>query len=74
MNIRKYSNGKGIIVLLILLICSVIFYYQTQKIGFHEDEVYSIASAVNPDNGLMMAYENNTFMDNGVPVWKRGKM
>ncbi len=70
MNIRKYSNGKGIIVLLILLICSVIFYYQTQKIGFHEDEVYSIASAVNPDNGLMTAYKNNTFMDNGVPVWK----
>ena len=55
---------KIIIILLILLMSGIIFFYQTKKIGFHEDEIYTISSSVNPDNGLMSAYgENNT------PVW-----
>ncbi|CZT57138.1 hypothetical protein BN3661_01821 [Eubacteriaceae bacterium CHKCI005] len=70
MKINKYINGKGIIVLLILVICSVIFYYQTQKIGFHEDEVYSILLAVNPDNGLMMPYDSDILTEHNNPVWK----
>ena len=41
--------------------CGIIFFYQTKKVGFHEDEMYTIASSVNPDNGLMTAYgEDNT--------------
>ena len=58
------------ITLIIILLCGVIAYYQTQKAGFHEDEVYSIASAVNPINGLMTAYEHNDLPESGAPVWK----
>lgn len=47
-----------IIALLIITMCGVIFYFQTQKIGFHEDEVYTLVSSVNPDNGLMSSYNN----------------
>ena len=55
-----------IVIVLVILMCGIIFFYETKKVGFHEDEGYSIASAVNPTNGLMEAYEA------GVegPVWK----
>lgn len=47
-----------IIIILIITMCGVISYFQTQKIGFHEDEAYTLVSSVNPNNGLMSAYNN----------------
>ena len=43
-------------------------FYQTKKVGFHEDEGYTIASSVNPTNGLMVAYDESENTDG--PVWK----
>ena len=53
-----------ILIILISIICGIIFLYQTKKVGFHEDEMYTITSSVNPDNGLMVAYD-----DNNIPKW-----
>ena len=63
---RKHA----VIVLLLAVIALAACYYQTQKAGFHEDEVYTIASAVNPGNGLLTAYEDNQMPEHGTPVWK----
>ena len=49
---RKHA----VILLLLAVIALVACFYQTQKVGFHEDEVYIIASAVNPANGLLTSY------------------
>ena len=38
---------------------------RTKKIGFHEDEVYTVSSAVNPKNGLM------TTIDTGLDWYER---
>ena len=58
---NKKTLNIFLIIILIVLMSGIIFFYQTKKIGFHEDEVYTIASSVNPDNGLMSVYgENNT--------------
>lgn len=54
-NIKKTKTI--ILIILISIMCAVIFFYQTKKVGFHEDEVYSIVSSVNPENGLMSAYD-----------------
>ena len=51
------------IVILIAIMCGIIFFYQTKKVGFHEDEMYTIASSVNPDNGLMWAYDDNNNLE-----------
>ncbi len=56
--------------IVVLFMCGIIFFYQTQKIGFHEDEVYSIASSVNKYSGLMTAYKDNNIPENGKPEWK----
>lgn len=45
-----------LIIALITVMCGVIFFYQTQKTGFHEDEIYTSASAVNPYDGLFVTY------------------
>lgn len=69
----KFSSlwrKHAVIVLLLAVIGLVTCFYQTQKMGFHEDEVYSIASAVNPGNGLMTAYGDNLMPEHGTPVWK----
>lgn len=63
-NKEKFKNI--LVTIIIILMCGIIFFYQTKKVGFHEDEGYSITSAVNPTNGLMEAYEEGI---NG-PVWK----
>ncbi len=42
--------------LLIGIIGGIIFFYQTKKEGFHEDEIYSLGSAVNPYDGLLSSY------------------
>lgn len=62
---------ENLFIIIILLIVCTIFLYQIQKKGFHEDEVYTIASSVNPYNGLMVAYENNEVpAEGGIPQWK----
>lgn len=69
----KFSSlwrKHAVIVLLLAVIALVACFYQTQKVGFHEDEVYTIASAVNPGNGLLTAYEDNQMPEHGTPVWK----
>lgn len=55
---------KFISIIIIVIMCGIMFYFQTKKIGFHEDEMYTIASSVNPDNGLMVAYD-----ENNIPKW-----
>ena len=68
---KDILNKKEIlIILLIIIICGVILFFQTQKAGFHEDEVYTIVSSVNPDNGLMSAYKNNDLPEDEAPIWK----
>ena len=75
MEIKKDVLKNIIIGIIILSMCGIIFAYQTQKVGFHEDEGYTIASSVNPDNGLMSAYKNNDVPEdlNENPVWKTRK-
>ena len=71
MKTEKINIQNIIIILIVIAICGIIFIYQTQKVGFHEDEVYTIASSVNPQNGLMIAYDyidSSTTTD--VPEWK----
>ena len=64
----KNNHLKNILlIILIAIITSVIFFYQTKKVGFHEDEVYSVVSAVNPINGLMWAYGDP--WETGLPIW-----
>ncbi len=62
-NINMLKNKENlkniIIIILIILMAGIIFLYQTRKIGFHEDEMYTIASSVNPYNGLMTTYDEN---------------
>lgn len=36
--------------------CGVIFFWQTEKTGFHEDEIYTSATSVNPYDGLFVTY------------------
>ena len=63
---NKEKLKNIIVIVLVILMCGIIFFYETKKVGFHEDEGYSIASAVNPTNGLMEAYEAGV----DGPVWK----
>lgn len=57
---------KVIIIILISIMCGIIFFYQTKKTGFHEDESYTLCSSVNPSNGLMAAYDDW----GSSPVWR----
>ena len=61
---NKENLRKILIEILILVICGIALFYQTKKVGFHEDEGYTLCSSVNPDNGLMTAYDNDS------PVWR----
>ena len=63
---NKEKIKKILIIILIAIMSGIIFFYQTQKIGLHEDEGYTLCSSVNPNNGVMDAY------DKGVqnPVWR----
>lgn len=70
MKFSTFWHKNAVIVLLLGVIALVACFYQTQKAGFHEDEVYTIASAVNPGNGLLTAYEENQMPEHGAPVWK----
>ena len=70
MKFSTFWRSNAVIVLLLAVIALVACFYQTQKVGFHEDEVFTIASAVNPGNGLLTAYEDNLMPEHGTPVWK----
>ncbi len=63
---NKEKIKKISIIILIALISSIIFYFQTQKTGLHEDEGYTLCSSVNPNNGVMDAYDKG----NTSPVWR----
>lgn len=65
---RKFEIIASIVI--ILVITSVMCIYQTKKEGFHEDEVYSFASAVNPTDGLMVAYDTENITEESKPEWK----
>lgn len=65
--LKNKENLKNIIfIITVAIICGIIFFFQTQKIGFHEDEGYTLCSSVNPDNGLMSAYDDWS----SSPVWR----
>ena len=65
--IKNKENIKKIfIIILITIMSGIIFFFQTKKIGFHEDEAYTLCSAVNPNDGLMAAYDDW----NSSPVWR----
>ena len=70
MKIEKSIIKNILIIITMIIISGIIFIYQTQKIGFHEDEIYSIATSVNAENGLMSPYGVNWIPDNEKPQWK----
>lgn len=55
-NQTRYRNIA--IVAIIIIMAGVIFSYQTKKVGFHEDEIFTIATSVNPYDGLMSPYRD----------------
>ena len=63
---NKENIKKIFIIILIALMSGIIFFFQTKKIGFHEDEAYTLCSAVNPNDGLMAAYDDWA----ASPVWR----
>ncbi len=62
---NKEKIEQIIIAILIIIMSIIIFIYQTQKAGLHEDEGYTLCSSVNPSNGLMSAYD-----DKDTPEWR----
>lgn len=55
-NQTRYRNIA--IVAIIIIMAGIIFSYQTKKVGFHEDEIFTIATTVNPYDGLMSPYRD----------------
>lgn len=71
MKIKELINKQNIIIIiLIIIMCTIIFFFQTKKAGLHEDEGFTLASSVNPINGLMYAYEGTDEQTMDPPVWK----
>ena len=61
----KIKLKEIIVAIIIIIMCGVMFFYQTKKIGFHEDEIYTIVSSVNPYDGVISPYgekDNHTIM------------
>lgn len=63
---NKENIKKIFVAILIAIISGIIFFHQTKKVGFHEDEAYTLCSAVNPNDGLMAAYDDWA----ASPVWR----
>lgn len=61
---NKEKIRNILIIILIAIISGIIFFYQTQKVGLHEDEGYTLSSSVSNVNGLMSQY-----IDSDHPVW-----
>lgn len=55
-NQTKYRSIA--IITVIIIIVGIICYYQTRKMGFHEDEIYNLTSSVNPYDGLISPYRD----------------
>jgi len=71
MKIKEVINKQNVfIVLFIVFMCTVILFFQIKKVGFHEDEGYTLSSAVNMRNGLMSAYEGENGSTSETPIWK----
>lgn len=71
MKIKEILKKQNImVIILIILMCMIILFFQTKKIGLHEDEGFTIASSVNPDDGVMYAYNENDPQTNEPPVWR----
>lgn len=62
--LNKNKLNKILIILAIIVISIIIFFYQTKKVGLHEDEGYTLSSSVSNVNGLMSQY-----IDSDHPVW-----
>lgn len=64
--LKNKGKLKGILIIILIAInVGIMLFYQSKKRGFHEDEIYSVSSAVNPYDGLMSAYgekDTNTKM------------
>lgn len=43
-------------IIIILFMTCIIIFFQTKKQGYHEDEVYTISTSVNPYDGLVYPY------------------
>ena len=64
--LKNKENIKKIIVLILIAIMSgIIVFYQTKKVGLHEDEGYTLCTSVNPNDGLISAYDTGND-----PVWR----
>lgn len=61
---NKEKLKNILIIILIAIISGIIFFYQTKKVGLHEDEGYTIASSVSNVNGVLSPYVDSNF-----PVW-----
>lgn len=68
--LKKINKNTILIIAIIILMCGVLFYFQTRKSGFHEDEGYTLCSSVSPIGGLMTAYERNDLPEGEGPAWK----
>ena len=64
--VKNKEKLRNILIVVLIIIMSIIMlFYQSKKIGFHEDEMYTIASSINPYDGVMSAYgekDNQTIM------------
>lgn len=63
---NKENIRKIFVIILVTVMSGIIFFYQTKKVGFHEDEAYTLCSSVNPNDGLMAAYDDWA----ASPVWR----
>lgn len=63
---NKEKIKKVLIIFLIIIMSGIIFFYQTKKVGLHEDESYSLCTSVNPNNGVI-ATQNKVIQD---PIWR----
>lgn len=65
MNKKFFNIHSFFTFILIVIMCGIIFSYQSKKMGFHEDEIYSLCSSINSYDGVMSAYG-----ENNIPEWK----
>lgn len=71
MKLKELLNKQNIFILItIILMCIVMIFFQSQKVGFHEDEGFTISSSVNQDNGLMYAYDVHDLNTKEPPQWR----
>ena len=57
--------NKIVLIVLIAVMSGIIIFYQTKKVGLHEDEGYTLCTSVNSYNGVI-----NTYDKQNKPIWK----